>query len=103
MNPLDIVLIALIACGLAAAVFFTWRSHRSGSCCGRCASCGSCAGTGGKTGAGKRGARPSDGCPRDAGSRDTGKAAGVTADTAGTVSGAPPDDGLSGQHPDKEK
>ena len=27
----------------------------------------------------------------------------VTADTAGTVSGAPPDDGLSGQHPDKEK
>ncbi|MBQ7591497.1 MAG: FeoB-associated Cys-rich membrane protein [Clostridia bacterium] len=81
MNPLDIVLIVLIACGLAAAVFFTWRSHRSGSCCGRCASCGSCAGTGGKTGPGKRDAR----------SRDTGKAAGVNVNSAGTVPGAPPD------------
>lgn len=39
MRPVDIILIAVIACVLAGAVILAVRRRKTGTCCGNCAEC----------------------------------------------------------------
>ncbi len=42
MNPVDIVIIAIVALGVGAAVFFAVRRKKRGACCGCGGDCETC-------------------------------------------------------------
>lgn len=45
MNPVDLILFALIAGATVWACYRSYRAHKKGGACGGCPSCGCCHGT----------------------------------------------------------